>query len=197
MLSVVSPSFNQLNWLKLCAPSIADQEGVEYEHIVQDAGMYDAINRGLRRRQGEICAYLNCDDQYLPGALARVEVLFQAHSDLDELLADSLVVGAAGRYSCSRPALTPLHWWVACAFSPMSVLTGGIFFRRPVFEERGVFFRTDWRTIGDTVWTCELVQKKLRMMRAGLTTSVFTDTGKNLCLDLLPERDCKIDFAHA
>ena len=40
--------------------------------IEKDAGMYDAINRGLARTHGEICSYLNCDEQYLPGALAKV-----------------------------------------------------------------------------------------------------------------------------
>jgi len=38
MLSIVTPSFRQLPWLKLCAASISDQAGVEFEHIVQDAG---------------------------------------------------------------------------------------------------------------------------------------------------------------
>src|SRR5256885_10883439 len=34
--------------------------------IEKDHGMYDAVNRGLRRAQGEILAYINCDEQYLP-----------------------------------------------------------------------------------------------------------------------------------
>ena len=99
MISIITPSFNQIEWLRLAVASVADQEGVEYEHIIQDggtdgikeivqsefgnlgkrlqvfvekdAGMYDAVNRGLRRASGEICAYLNCDEQYLPGTLAR------------------------------------------------------------------------------------------------------------------------------
>ena len=82
--SIVTPSFRNSQWLKLCIASVADQQGVEFEHIVQDAcsddgtqdwlpydrrvrafiekdsGMYDAINRGYRRAQGEILAHLNC-----------------------------------------------------------------------------------------------------------------------------------------
>ena len=91
--SIITPSFRNSNWLKLCIASVADQQGVEVEHIVQDScsddgtqdwlpqdrrvsafiekdgGMYDAVNRGYRRAQGDILAYLNCDEQYLPGAL--------------------------------------------------------------------------------------------------------------------------------
>ena len=89
--SIVTPSFRNSRWLKLCIASVADQQGVEFEHIVQDScsddgtqdwlprdrrvkafiekdsGMYDAVNRGYRRAQGDILAYLNCDEQYLPG----------------------------------------------------------------------------------------------------------------------------------
>jgi glycosyltransferase involved in cell wall biosynthesis len=94
--SIVTPSFRNSSWLKLCIASVADQQGVELEHIVQDScsddgtqdwlpqdkrvkafiekdgGMYDAVNRGYRRATGDILAYLNCDEQYLPGALKAV-----------------------------------------------------------------------------------------------------------------------------
>src|SRR5882724_5931627 len=100
--SIITPSFRNSEWLKLCIPSVADQ-AVELEHIVQDAGsddgtldwltkdarvkafveedkgMYDAVNRGLRRAQGQILAYINCDEQYLPGALRTVWDFFEAH----------------------------------------------------------------------------------------------------------------------
>src|SRR5579872_3892708 len=93
--SVITPSFRNSSWLNLCIASVADQE-VELEHIVQDAGsddgtldwllsdrrvrafvekdsgMYDAVNRGLRKSTGELLAYLNCDEQYLPGTLKAV-----------------------------------------------------------------------------------------------------------------------------
>src|SRR5208282_2311123 len=100
--SIVTPSFRNSRWLKLCIASVADQQGVEVEHIVQDScsddgtqdwlpqdrrvrafiekdsGMYDAINRGYRRAQGDILAHLNCDEQYLPGALRAVGDYFAA-----------------------------------------------------------------------------------------------------------------------
>src|SRR5580693_4509125 len=112
--SVVTPSFRQSQWLKLCVASVADQ-GVEVEHIVQDAcsddgtldwlltdtrvrayaekdaGMYDAVNRGLRRASGEILSYLNCDEQYLPGALSAVGAYFDNHPEVDLLFGNCLV----------------------------------------------------------------------------------------------------------
>ena len=38
--SIVTPSFGQSQWLRLCVASVADQ-GVAHEHIVQDAGSKD------------------------------------------------------------------------------------------------------------------------------------------------------------
>ena len=73
----------------------------------RDAGMYDAVNRGLRRGTGDICAYLNCDEQYLPGALAAVQSYFRQHPEVDLLFGDVIVVDAAGHYLCSRRVLTP------------------------------------------------------------------------------------------
>src|SRR5438093_12901032 len=100
--SIITPSYRSSKWLKLCIASVADQQD-ELEHVVQDAGsddgtldwllsdkrvkafvekdngLYDAVNRGLRRVAGDIVAYLNCDEQYLPGALAVVERFFKEH----------------------------------------------------------------------------------------------------------------------
>src|ERR1017187_4789896 len=98
--SIITLSFCNSPWLKLCIVSVGDQASVEPEHIVQDScsdddtqdwlphdrrvkafiekdgGTYDAVNRRYRRATGDILAYLNCDEQYLPGALAAVEKFF-------------------------------------------------------------------------------------------------------------------------
>jgi glycosyltransferase involved in cell wall biosynthesis len=57
----------------------------------RDAGMYDALNRGLRRATGEICAWLNADEQYLPMALARVAEEFETNLSMDVLLGDAVL----------------------------------------------------------------------------------------------------------
>src|SRR5438045_1743636 len=113
--SIVTPSFRNSEWLRLCVPSVADQ-ATALEHIVQDAGsddgtldwlpgdtrvrayiekdagMYDAVNRGLKHAQGDILAYLNCDEQYLPGALDKVRTFFDAHPEVQIVFGDVVVV---------------------------------------------------------------------------------------------------------
>ncbi len=47
----------------------------------KDRGQAHAINKGLKMATGEIVAWLNSDDTYEPGALARVSECFHDHPD--------------------------------------------------------------------------------------------------------------------
>jgi glycosyltransferase involved in cell wall biosynthesis len=199
--SVVTPSFRNSNWLKLCIASVADQ-GVQLEHLVQDAnsddgtlawlprdprvqafvepdhGMYDAVNRGLRRAQGDILSYLNCDEQYLPGALPAVQKYFDANPAVDVVFADFVVVDAAGNYLFHRKVQAPRlhHTWV----SHLAAFTCATFFRRRVLAEHGIFFDPKYRVAGDADWVVRLLQKKIRLGVLRQFTSAFTLTGANL-----------------
>lgn len=105
--------------------------------VERDEGMYDAVNRGLRRAQGEILAYLNCDEQYLLGALAAVMDFFEAHQGIDVLFADFVVVNGSGDYLFHRKVQTPLkyHTWV----SHLPTFTCATFFRRKLICKQGLF----------------------------------------------------------
>ena len=201
--SIITPSFRNSEWLKLCIASVADQQGVELEHIVQDScsddgtqdwlphdprvkafiekdqGMYDAVNRGYRRASGDILAYLNCDEQYLPGALKTVQEFFAAHPEVEVALAGSIVTDSVGNYVCHRHALVPhpQHIWFR-----FPVLTSSVFFRRRVVHERGIFLDPRWRVVGDFHWVRALMKEKVPMAVCDFFTSIFTDTGDNLCL---------------
>ena len=203
-LSIVTPSFRNSDWLKLCVASVADQAGVEVEHIVQDAqsddgtqewlardrrvrayfekdqGMYDAVNRGWRRAKGEILAYLNCDEQYLPGALQAVEEFFRLHPQTDVVFADTLVVGKEGEFICYRKSLVP---WKNTMWVYNPVISSSIFIHRRVLDQHGLFFDTQWRALGDKMWTVEMVRRRLNLKVLRRFTSSFADTGENLCLE--------------
>jgi glycosyltransferase involved in cell wall biosynthesis len=202
--SIVTPSFRNSAWLKLCIASVADQQGVTVEHIVQDScsddgtqewlphdkrvkafiekdqGMYDAVNRGLKRAQGEIVAYLNCDEQYLPGGLKAVHNFFARHPEVEAVFADTIVVDPQGNYLCHRKSLLPRpnHIWVR-----FSNLTCAIFIRRKTLEERNLYFDTRWRNIGDVFWVMEMIKRGTRMKVFDHFTSVFYETGANLNLN--------------
>jgi glycosyltransferase involved in cell wall biosynthesis len=202
--SIVTPSFRNSNWLKLCVASVADQQGVEVEHIVQDScsddgtqnwlpndprvrafiekdtGMYDAINRGMKRATGDFIAHLNCDEQYLPGALQAVAGVFQNRPSTDIVVADSIVVDAQGQFVCCRKSLVP---WRLMMWTYMPALTSSIFFRRRLLEEFNLYFDTRWRVIGDSQWMKDALDLRLKMAVLRRYTSIFTETGDNLFLN--------------
>ena len=201
--SIVTPSFRNSNWLKLCIASVADQQGVEVEHIVQDScsddgtqdwlpgdprvkafiekdqGMYDAVNRGYKRATGDILAYLNCDEQYLPGGLKAVHDFFEDNPDVEVALAGTIIVDASGKYMCHRHLMVPHRWHVWYRFR---MLTSSVFIRRKVISERGIFFDTKWRDLGDFHWALALMKNKVPMAVCDSFTSTFTDTGENMNL---------------
>ncbi len=162
MISIVTPSFKQLDWLKLAMASVADQT-VPVEHIVQDAGtpgiesffqtettkrrnsnyqpllfmekddgMYDAVNRGLSKAKGDICAYLNCDEQYLPGALGHVATYFEDYPDTDVLFSDVVLIDERAQPISYRRAILPRVRHIRA--SHLNTLSCGMFFRRRLIE---------------------------------------------------------------
>jgi glycosyltransferase involved in cell wall biosynthesis len=202
-ISIITPSFRSAGWLKLCIPSVADQTAVDVEHIVQDSlsddgtqdwlphdrrvkaffekdsGMYDAVNRGLRRASGEVLAYLNCDEQYLPGALKAVVDHFQRSPNTDVLLAHTIITDAEGKFICCRKCLSPGRnlGWLHCP-----TITSSVFFHRRVLDQHGHFYDTKWRDVADFYWMMGAAQRGFRFATLDRFTSVFADTGDNMNL---------------
>jgi len=218
LISIITPSYRSSSWLKLCIASVADQQ-IPVEHIVQDAGsddgtldwlpndprvrafvekdegMYDAINRGLRRASGDILAYLNCDEQYLPGALTAVARFFEQHPEIDVVFGNIVLVNPNGEYLCHRKVQVPLkyHTWT-CHLSTLSCAT---FFRRKVVFDYGFLFDPRWRVGGDGEWMLRMLQRGVSMSALNLFTSVFTRTGTNMSAGPEGRRENQVLFETA
>jgi hypothetical protein len=119
---VVTPSFNQAPFLDQCIRSVLDQHYGDLEYLILDGGSTDgsvdlirqheaaltywvsapdggqsaAINSGFRRATGDLVAWLNADDFYLPGAFARVAAAYRANPDASFYFGDGWRVDAAG-----------------------------------------------------------------------------------------------------
>jgi glycosyltransferase involved in cell wall biosynthesis len=178
-LTVVTPSFNQGRFIERTIRSVLDQEYPNLEYVILDGGSTDdtvdvirryedrltwwisepdggqteAINKGIEGTSGEIVAYLNSDDYYLPGALQRVAEVFErtgrgwvagAGLDLDEYDRPAGTPGTDER-GVIRPSLPSTwewswpkgrQWWL---LAPWHVPQPSAFWRRSVFDEFGLF----------------------------------------------------------
>jgi glycosyltransferase involved in cell wall biosynthesis len=118
-ISIITPSFNQARYLEHTILSVLQQNYEPLEFIIidggstdgsveiirkyekqlafwvseKDRGQADALNKGLQHATGDIVAYLNSDDIYLPGAFAAVVNYFREHPECEWLCGDTLMFG--------------------------------------------------------------------------------------------------------
>jgi glycosyltransferase involved in cell wall biosynthesis len=145
----------------------------------KDEGMYDAINKGLKKGTGKVCAYLNCDEQYLSGALEVVRRFLKDRLNVEVVLGDVIIVGKDGEAVCHRKMVKPglAHTWT-CHFG---ALTAGIFFREKLVNE-GLLFDTSYRVASDAEWFVRVLQSGKEVQPLRRTTSTFMESGENLGL---------------
>jgi glycosyltransferase involved in cell wall biosynthesis len=175
-LTVITPSFNQGAFLERTILSVLDQEYPNLEYVIVDGGSSDdsveiirryedrlawwvsepdegqteAINKGIERTSGEIVAYINSDDYYLPGAFEKAVAAFErsgagwvagAAKDIDEQPPHDVVrllhPVMPDRHEGRLPGR---HWWILNP--PWCVPQPSAFWRRELFDRHGLF-RTD------------------------------------------------------
>ena len=181
-ISVITPSYNMLPYLKRCAASVTDQKGTSVEHIIvdnmssdgtmqwlqknnkvrsiiePDSGMYDALNKGLRHLEGNIFCYLNCDEQYLPNTLAKVNKYFNDNKDIDIVYGNTLFIDENNILVAYRKSIKPRYYYILAHY--LYTFTCTLFFRKTILDD-GHLFNTNYKTISDAIFVANLIKKKL------------------------------------
>lgn len=122
LVSIITPSFNQAQFLKYTIQSVLSQDYPNLEYIIVDGGSTDgsleiiqqyagqlawwvsepdqgqthAINKGFSHARGEIFAWLNSDDTYLPGTVSQAVQSLLSHPDVAMVYADANLVDDQG-----------------------------------------------------------------------------------------------------
>lgn len=171
-ISLVTPSYQQGEFLEQTLLSVLDQDYPNLEYLVMDGGSTDdsveiirrhesrlahwqsepdggqaaAVREGLAQSSGEIMAWLNSDDLIFPGTLAYVADYFRQNPDVDVVYGHRIIINERG-YETGRWIL-PSHdsellpW---ADFIPQECT----FWRREIYEKVGGIdpefqFALDW-----------------------------------------------------
>lgn len=123
-ISIVTPSYNQAQFLEETILSVLKQDYPNLEYIIMDGGstdgsvdiirkyedklaywvskpdkgQADAIYRGFEKSTGEILGWINSDDYYLPGAFNAVGRFFQLKPTTKFLVGNVLIVDSKGKF---------------------------------------------------------------------------------------------------
>ena len=159
-VSIVTPSYNQADYLEQTIQSVLSQDYPHIEYIIidgastdrsveiirryadrlawwvseSDRGQAEAINKGMQRASGDVVAWLNSDDLYLPGAVSRAVKALAANPALGFVYGDALNIDSQGK---------PLHPLV---FGPWDleefirfriICQPAVFMRRSILEQAG------------------------------------------------------------
>jgi glycosyltransferase involved in cell wall biosynthesis len=130
LVSIVTPSYNQGNYLAETMRSVLEQDYLNIEYIVidgasqdnsadvirsfsdrlaywvsePDRGQTEAINKGFAQAHGEILAWINSDDVYTPGAFKQAVQYLRDHPDVGMVYSDLNFIDEHSRVVGKFPA---------------------------------------------------------------------------------------------
>lgn len=158
-LSVITPSYNQGQFIGDTINSVLSQDIPEIEYVVMDGGstdntvqvlksfgskvrwvsekddgQADAVNKGLNATSGEIIGWINSDDVYYPGTLNEVLNFFRLNPEVDVVYGRADHIDIAGLPFEEYPSEA---WDFERLLRHCFICQPALFFRRRVVQQCG------------------------------------------------------------
>ncbi len=194
-ITIVTPVFNQVNYIERTINSVVSQKYPNLEYIIidggstdgtleiikkfgskitkvisePDQGMYYALEKGLKNCSGEIIAWLNADDLYHYNSFFIVAEIFQRYTEIEFLMGQPTTFDENDR--CIY--VGELRSWSKYDFyideTNWVIQQESTFWRRSLWERSGEYLNKDYKLAADCeLWTRFLIDcnAKLYMTNA-------------------------------
>jgi glycosyltransferase involved in cell wall biosynthesis len=181
-ISIVTPSYNQGQFLEETIQSVLNQNYPNLEYIIIDGGSTDnsvkiirkyedrlaywvsekdrgqteAINKGFKIATGELIAWINSDDYYCENVFFRIAAFFSANPEIMLIYGNSYFVDEKGKITAFKPALP---------FNAFIIRHGGflihqptVFLRRTVLKDVG-YLNDSYHGVMDIEWYCRISER--------------------------------------
>ncbi|MEL6674283.1 MAG: glycosyltransferase family 2 protein [Bacteroidota bacterium] len=177
-ISIVTPSYNQGDFIGDAIQSLLDQGYENFEHIIIDAvstdnthevvsryphvtfisepdeGQSDALNKGFKRATGDIVGWLNADDFYMPDTFNKVLKVLE-DPKVDAVYSNVRFIDGEGNYTRDLIEHKVVKWlaWFYC-YIPSTTF----FFKREIMDD-GPFIDKDFHISMDMELFARLLHK--------------------------------------
>lgn len=177
-ISIVTPSFNQGEFLEETLLSILDQDYPNLEYVVidggstdssveiiqkhshrlhywhtkRDGGHGDALNQGFIKTSGEIMAWLNSDDKYYPWTLRTVSEIFTTFPEVNWIVGFNSWWNDRG--AAIRAERVPKNIYDFLVGDFDWIQQESVFWRRSLWEQAGGHINENYKLMVDgELWT--------------------------------------------
>lgn len=159
-ISIVTPSFNQGEFIEKTIQSVITQDYAQLDYIVMDGGSTDntieilkryehdltwisepdngqthAVNKAISKTSSDIIGWLNSDDIYYPGTIKTICQFFAEHPDVDVVYGDAYFIDRDDKIIKFYPTEPwSLERFKSCCY----VSQPATFFRRSAVEKYGL-----------------------------------------------------------
>lgn len=205
-VSIVTPSYNQGRFLEETILSVLDQKYPNLEYIIidggstdnsveiikkyekhlaywvseKDSGQTEAINKGFRRCTGDIVAWINSDDIYLPNTFNFIVDYFIDHPEIDFVYGDAKIIDANGSFIMHRkevPFDRTMGLLIGFGFLIPQPST---FWRRKIFESVGLLDEKLQYAMDSDLWAKVSEKHEIKHIPRYLSEARYHDEAKTV-----------------